>query len=675
MVDAIAVDPGQDPPFDPSVRMPRPLELARTCASLISIVEARTKVPGQTTDHHQFDLQLAHFSVQTYLRSDRVTENYNSSLDELNARKTITNVCLAYVLHVKEEVFGPNEATVHSATPYHPCDELQVKADENMYPFFKYCARNWMQHAEHAIDDESLAQEVLKFLTNHRTAFAMCLRFHPNWNDMGKTYSNMPLYYASCLGLINIARLLIENGANVNAAGGCVRSALQAACWNSDEEMVELLLNAGANIGVKFRSSGNPLDSACFHGRKDIVNVLLKHGSKRNTWAKRSRLLLRALKTAAQNGYHDIVSSILAHGADADVWTDKPDILCRALTLAVVYDRHDIVKTLLAYGAVADAVGNNGTLVEDACDINNLEMAKALLEFGANVNGQGRDDPGLLDACGQIVEFGGPLLKASLKGHTEVLGLLLENGADASIVSKRFGSALIAASSAGHPGVVNVLLEQRVDVNTTGGSAGSAFHGAVLHDHENIAKVLLESRAEVNTAVDIAVEEIREVRKLYYNDQRRSYAKAALESRYGEYRWGLMVHNPNSECCTPLQLACFMGYTSIAKVLLEHGADVNVYATGGVFGSPIEDALKVRDEGLIQMIRRAASQANGKDGRGEHIVSIDDGDAGEDIQAATDSSEQMQGLVEHGKQETITMSSEPDDSDLYGVSDVENIES
>ena len=108
-------------------------------------------------------------------------------------------------------------------------------------------------------------------------------------------------------------------------------------------------------------------------------------------------------------------------------------------------------------------------------------------------------------------------------------------------------------------------------------------------------------------------------------------------------------------CGTPLQLACFMGYKSIAKILLEHGADVNVYATDELFSSPIEDALKVGDEELIQMLRRAASQANGKDGKEERIVSIDEDEAEEGDPMATDSGEHALGLDEHPQEETVIM--------------------
>jgi hypothetical protein len=68
MVDAIAVFPDLTPAFEHENRMPRPREITRYCASLVTITSS--KVKGSEEDIQE--LQLAHFSVKEYLVSDRI---------------------------------------------------------------------------------------------------------------------------------------------------------------------------------------------------------------------------------------------------------------------------------------------------------------------------------------------------------------------------------------------------------------------------------------------------------------------------------------------------------------------------------------------------------------------------------------------------------------------------
>jgi ankyrin repeat protein len=67
------------------------------------------------------------------------------------------------------------------------------------------------------------------------------------------------LLAASSEGEEAIARLLLENGADVNAQGGKHGTALQAASDRGHQAMVELLLENGANITSSFRPINQPV--------------------------------------------------------------------------------------------------------------------------------------------------------------------------------------------------------------------------------------------------------------------------------------------------------------------------------------------------------------------------------------------------------------------------------
>lgn len=231
-VDAIVVNPDGRPQFDPMSRLPVPKEIMRVFSSLVSLFSKQDdRDPTKTL----LELQLAYFSVKEYLTSERVEETFQASMTEINARASITRVCLAYLIHC-----GNGEC---------PADEIKAT-----FPLAKYSARYWMDHARHAETKEDVQESVLDFFLEQQKAYATwgCL-FDPDFPlEEPPELENMatPLYYAALAGLRDTVNSLVEMGANVNAKGGMYGNALQAASFNGHERVVQLLLEKRANINA-----------------------------------------------------------------------------------------------------------------------------------------------------------------------------------------------------------------------------------------------------------------------------------------------------------------------------------------------------------------------------------------------------------------------------------------
>jgi ankyrin repeat protein len=94
----------------------------------------------------------------------------------------------------------------------------------------------------------------------------------------GKFLNEPFILLAAQSGRIDVVRLLIEHGADVNAKGMGGFTALHVAAGKGYRDIVELLLLNGADVNAKTRDLSTPLHMAV-EGGADVVETLLEHGA------------------------------------------------------------------------------------------------------------------------------------------------------------------------------------------------------------------------------------------------------------------------------------------------------------------------------------------------------------------------------------------------------------
>ena len=234
------------------------------------------------------------------------------------------------------------------------------------------------------------------------------------------------LAYAACYGHYEMAELLLDKGADVNAQGGHYGNALQGASLRGHEQSVKLLLDKGADTNAQGGSYGNALQGASSRGHEQIVKLLLDKGADVNA---QGRHFSNALQGASLEGHEQSVKLLLDNGADVNA---QGGHFGNALQGASLRGHEQIVKLLLDKGADVNAQGGSyGNALQGASSRGHEQIAKLLLDKGADINAQG----------------GGALQAASSRGHEQIVKLLLDKGAN---VKARGGGALLAASSGGH---------------------------------------------------------------------------------------------------------------------------------------------------------------------------------------------------------------------------------
>ena len=95
-----------------------------------------------------------------------------------------------------------------------------------------------------------------------------------------------PLHEAADNGYYNMARVLVDYKADVNAKGKGGRTPLHLAVMYDHRDIVELLLANGADVNAKDDDGVTPLHYAAWHDYVKVTKILLAHGADVNAMDK-----------------------------------------------------------------------------------------------------------------------------------------------------------------------------------------------------------------------------------------------------------------------------------------------------------------------------------------------------------------------------------------------------
>jgi ankyrin repeat protein len=209
-------------------------------------------------------------------------------------------------------------------------------------------------------------------------------------------------------------RLLSVDRASADAAEADGTTALHYAVENGDVELARMLLDAGADPAAQNRYGVGPLHIGALNGDAAVVGLLLEHGADPNAALPEGET---ALMTAARGGDVATLDALLAAGAE--VGTREGWKAQTALMWAAAENNAAAVERLLAAGGERDAASADGefTALKFAVRAGAIDAARALLDADADV------DETMLDGTSLLV-------LAVTNAHYELAGVLLDYGAD-----------------------------------------------------------------------------------------------------------------------------------------------------------------------------------------------------------------------------------------------------
>ena len=257
-----------------------------------------------------------------------------------------------------------------------------------------------------------------------------------------------------------------------------------------DRSAVRALLKNGADLHARDEFGNTPLMTAALCADAALLEILLKAGADVNATNKEGAT---ALMRAATFG--DKARLLVAHHSDVKA---RSVLGNSALILAARQQGNmSTVKLLLDQGAEVNATNANGaTALMAAVSAEDAEMAKFLIERGADVNAKpNMDGNGFLWGGGRT-----PLMWAAFRGNEGLVRLLLAHGAKVNDFTLS-GSALTMAGWAGHAGVAKILLDAGAQVDQRDIIANyTPLHWAASSERSNpnLVELLLAHHADAN---------------------------------------------------------------------------------------------------------------------------------------------------------------------------------
>lgn len=399
------------------------------------------------------------------------------------------------------------------------------------------------------------------------------------------------LQLAVNLGALDICKLLIDRGANVDEADGELNSLLNSACWNGHGDVAKLLIQRGANLDFENEACSTPLHACAKKGRTEILRLLVAGNCSLNN---PDRQGCTALFVATQSANYEVVAELIKAGANLD-WADVHkrtplmmaadqglvDIACAliaagancdlqdsrgqtALLLAAIADHVQIVKSLLQHHANPDIPAHKGnTPLLEAVRNYNLDMAQLLLEAGCDINLVDRlHNAPIHEAIRQVAQYFDP---SESSGAVSLVKRLVKSGADLNVGDNLGWRPIYQAAYGRNFELSELLLQNGADLNVITKNGDTVMHGAVYGNDLDIVKLLINAGCSVNGA----------------NSDQQNPLTAAIISRADMKILSALVDagtdlnlSERSAGHTPLHEAVHRHYNEAAILLIDAGCDL-----------------------------------------------------------------------------------------------------
>ncbi len=205
----------------------------------------------------------------------------------------------------------------------------------------------------------------------------------------------------------------------------------------------------------------------------------------------------------------------------------------------------------LLSAALITGCASSGTPLYNAIKAGQIDNARTMINKGQYIN----------DSTNGAT----PLISSAFYGYTNLVRLLIDNGADLEAKNNHGVTALMWASTKGHLDIAKILVESGADINAKDNKGSAALSDASRNGHLKIAKLLIKKGGAINATSKEGFAAIHTAT----NKGHSSVAKLLIENGAD------LNGKTSSNSVTPFLFACRSGMLKVVKILMEKGADIN----------------------------------------------------------------------------------------------------
>jgi ankyrin repeat protein len=275
------------------------------------------------------------------------------------------------------------------------------------------------------------------------------LSTNKEWLEKRDKYQRTPLHSAARYGAFSTARFLLDRGGDVNVKDESGNTPLHLASIFRHDEIIDLLIRHKADVNMLNTSGQAPLCLASLYGNPESIKLLLASGVNKNT---RDADGNTPLHIAVLYRHSENLDEILKVNPDINAINTEG---YTPLHLAVRRpDNEKAIGHLFQQGAdvnIPDPTGRNALLV--SVGSNQKEYIRLLVSKGLDINSRDEDgNTALHYPLSNVLRD-----KMYLPYSTEIVKILVEEGADPHIENKEGKSPMDLAEESGENELISLL--------------------------------------------------------------------------------------------------------------------------------------------------------------------------------------------------------------------------
>jgi ankyrin repeat protein/L-ascorbate metabolism protein UlaG (beta-lactamase superfamily) len=321
------------------------------------------------------------------------------------------------------------------------------------------------------------------------------------------------LHYVLQYKRFELAKRLVKFGADINKQGENNDTPIMYACLYGDKSLYDWMISHGASTGA--REDNRIFNFTAMGGNTDIARDLVNRGFDVNLLTSNG---INPLHRAILSGKREMIQFLLDNGADVN---QKMGGVYQATPLLLAISRNDlqIAEMIMKNNPnfhLTNAYGTDAFL--EAINMGNFELLRLMFQYGYKINNDGFEERNMPlhraaflhpEMIGYLIQNGADINKANIHGETAIMdalyadsltsfNILLDHQAKYNYQSVNGKSVLMIACSQGKIEAVQKLVDLKADLNLHDQIGQTALHQAVLKGNSTIVGMLIDHGADLH---------------------------------------------------------------------------------------------------------------------------------------------------------------------------------